>query len=106
MAFLPLDRPLGAPDAVLFHGSVGPILHFGQPVLPGFNAVENSRFGDKSRRQRWPVVIVHARRPRKPKVANAQELNKPLFGNAFCLLLGRKGASERLSSFSRKLGGL
>jgi hypothetical protein len=33
-------------------------------------------------------------------------MNKPLFGNAFCALFGRNGASERLSSCSRKLGGL
>jgi hypothetical protein len=32
--------------------------------------------------------------------------NKPPFGNAFSPLLGRNGASARLSSFSRKLGGL
>src|SRR5258708_5254716 len=31
-------------------------------------------------------------------------LNKPLFGSAFCPLLGRRGASARLSSCSRKLG--
>jgi hypothetical protein len=106
MLFLPLDRPLGAPDAVLFHGRVGRGFHFGQPMFPRFNAVKNSRLRDKSRRQRRPVAIVHARRSRKPEIVNAQELNKPLFGNAFCPLLGRKGASERLSSFSRKLGGL
>jgi hypothetical protein len=35
-----------------------------------------------------------------------QELNKPLLGNAFCPLIGRKGASARVSSCSRKLGGL
>jgi hypothetical protein len=32
--------------------------------------------------------------------------NNPLFGNAFCPLLGRNGASARLRSCSRKLGGL
>jgi hypothetical protein len=31
--------------------------------------------------------------------------NRLLFGNAFCPLLGRKGASARVSSRSRKLGG-
>jgi hypothetical protein len=31
---------------------------------------------------------------------------KWLLGNAFCPLIGRKGASARTSSFSRKLGGL
>ena len=106
MPFLPLDRPLGAPDAVLFHGRVGPVFHFDQPVFPRFNAVKDSRLRDKSRRQRWPIAFVHARRSRKPEIVNAQELNKPLFGNAFCPLLGRKGASNRLSSFSRELGGL
>jgi hypothetical protein len=33
-----------------------------------------------------------------------KELNKPVFGKAFCPLLGRKGAAARVSSFSRKLG--
>src|ERR1700675_4757314 len=31
--------------------------------------------------------------------------NRPLFGSALCPLLGRKGASARLASFSRRLGG-
>jgi hypothetical protein len=34
------------------------------------------------------------------------DVNKPLFGNAFCPLVDRNRASARLSSFSPKLGGL
>jgi hypothetical protein len=37
--------------------------------------------------------------------ANYEE-NSPLFGNAFCPLVGRNGASERVSIFSRNAGGL
>ncbi|SHH06912.1 hypothetical protein SAMN05444169_5571 [Bradyrhizobium erythrophlei] len=32
--------------------------------------------------------------------------NRPAFGKAFCALFGRNGASARVASCSRKLGGL
>ncbi len=64
----------------------------------------------KARRQIPPPAVARRNRTRsslpQAGLVNAQELNKPLFGNAFCPLLGRKGASERLSSFSRKVGGI
>jgi hypothetical protein len=60
-------------------------------------ALDGNSFGDSSSY----ALIAPASRP-----LNAQEPNNPLFGNAFCPLLGRKGASKRLTSFSRELGGL
>jgi hypothetical protein len=47
-----------------------------------------------------------ALRAAQRSLATSYEPNSPLFGSAFCPLLGRKGASARVSSFSRKLGGL
>jgi len=44
-------------------------------------------------------VAEHSRGFAKPTVEN-----RPLFGNAFCPLVDRKGASARLSSFSLKVG--
>ena len=75
------------------------------------NQCSHDSIQSKARRQIPPPAVARRNRTRsslpQAGLVNAQELNKPLFGNAlFVLCSAAKVPPSDFSSFSRKVGGI